>query len=745
MNNFDAERLGPKNHSKVTEDSVIAAAPENSGRLEMGQHALLPTQDAGQLVPRDRVDGTVAECPEFHDIPLPQSVETAGKLEPIVPSKHGDQADAHRGLIDTAAPFESVKEVVTKFGGIINWKAKTQTAERRNNIEHELENEIPKYKKQYEAAKDSKEQVIRNLDSTKRLIEELKLNLERAQIEEQQAKQETEFARLRVEEMEHGTADEVSIAAKAQLEVTKARHAAVLIELKSVKDELEKLRVEYASLVAEKDVAAKRAEETACATKEVDKTVEELTRELITTKESLLSAHVAHLKAEEKTIVAAIDRDQDSLIWEKELKQAEVDLERLNQQLLSEKDLKFKLDSASVLLLELKAELAAYMEAKLVQENGEEVISEDAQEEPKMKNDSDLQAVVASGNKEFEKVRVNIEKATAEANCLKMAAVSLKSQLQREKSALATMRQREGMATVVVASLEADLNKITSEIGIVQMEEKEARENMVVLPKKLQEVSKEADGAKSLAQLAREELQKARKEAEEGRAGANTMNSRLYAVQKEIEASRESERLALEAVKALQESELAATTSDDDATSRVTLSIEEYYALSKQAYEAEERARIKVTAAVSQIEVAKESELRSLEKLDEAIREITAKKEELRIAMEKADKAEEGKLGVEQELRDWRAEHEQQRRTSNVDGVVNSTRVSPRMSSEPKSTDKDATVPILPAPNTDNMAGNDTESDSSPEVKVAKKKKSKLFPRIVMFFAKKNVKASKSP
>ncbi|KAM6576213.1 hypothetical protein CsatB_028050 [Cannabis sativa] len=666
------------------------------------------------------------------------------------------QLIANRGLIDTTAPFESVKEAVSKFGGIVDWKAhKIQTVERRKLVEQELEKaqgEIPEYRKISETAEQSKVQVLKELDSTKRLIEELKLNLERAQTEEDQAKQDSELAKLRVEEMEQGIADEASVAAKAQLEVAKARHTAAVSELKFVKEELEALRKEYSSLVTDKDVAAKRAAEAVAASKEVEKTVEELTIELIATKESLESAHAAHLEAEEQRIGASMAREQDSLNWDKELKQADEEIQRLNQQILSAKDLKSKLDAASTLLVDLKAELAAYMESKLKEESGEGNSNSEI-EGSEEKTHTNIQAAVASAKNELEEVKVNIEKALAEVNCLKMAAQSLKVEVETEKSALASMRQREGMASIAVSSLEADLDRTKSEIALVQSKEKEVAEKMVELPRKLQQAAQDADQAKTLAQMAREELRKAKEETEQAKATASTMESRLLAARKEIEAAKASEKLALAAIKALQESESARSSNDVDSPSGVTLSLEEYYELSKRAHEAEELANARVASANSEIELAKESELRSLEKLDEVNREMASRREALKIAMDKAEKAKEGKLGVEQELRKWRAEHEQRRKAGETGHTAVNPIKSPRASFEGRkeatTSDRvsDATVPppvhYAPSPNS-YARGNDSETDSFQETKAGKKKKKSLFPRFLMFLARRRAHSTKS-
>ncbi|GAB2292188.1 hypothetical protein Dimus_026439 [Dionaea muscipula] len=637
-------------------------------------------------------------------------------------------------------------------------------------------------------------QVLKDLESTKRLIEELKLNLERAQTEEHQAKQDSELAKLRVEEMEQGIADEASVAAKAQLEVAKARHAAATSELKSVKDELETLRKEYVSLLTEKDAAVKRAEQAVSESKEVEKTVEELTIELISTKESLESAHAAHLEAEERRIGAAMAREQDRFAWDKELKQAAEDQENLNRQIQSAKELKSKLDTAASLLVKLKAELAAYMESKLDQDYDEGGTGTAVGQEKK--THLEMQAAVVEAKRELEEVKLNIEKATDEVSCLKVAATSLETELKKERSELANLKQREGMASVAVASLEAELERIKSEIALVQMREQEAKDKMLELPKQLQRASQEADEAKAAAERAREELKKAHEEADQAKAGFSTMESRLLAARKEIEAARASEKLALAAIKALQESESARSDNDVESPTGITLSLEEYYELSKRAHDAEEQANMEVAAAVSQIDVAKESELKTLNQLEETNRQLAEKKEALRIATEKAEKAKEGKLGVEQELRKWRAEHEERRKTgesgpggfitprkSSEEGRVGLNNLGQRAegsapaayeqglkdlermvdSSAPdqhgqglKDPDQVADAgsspqyPSSPNASTRNsvpspMAEGQSESgiESSPEGKVGKKKRRSFFPRIFMFLARKKTSSSK--
>ncbi|KAJ1296874.1 hypothetical protein BS78_01G335600 [Paspalum vaginatum] len=687
----DQQELGsPLDHSLSSSPEMFphigpAQASDDSSKEE-GHHAILTNKTEVINISENDLTGAsampLAEMKSKEDnMNYHENIHVASKKE--VESVKGSEG-SYRGLVDTSAPFESVKEAVTKFGGIVDWKAyRAQSLERHRIMQLELEKvqqEIPQFKEDWETTEVAKSQVIEELERTNRLIEELKHKLERAQLEVDQAKQDSELALLRAQEVEQGIDDEASVIAQTQLTVAKDRQEKAVEELKLLKEELISTREQYDVLVTERDVAIKRAEEVVSAAKDTERQVEELTLELIASKESLELAHASHHEAEEHRLGATLAKEQDCLSWEKELQQAQEELHRLSEQIVSKTNVESEVDENELILLSLKNELAAYAENKLNEEGG--VAQEHGSDEAKEISRSIKQAL-ASKRKELAECKGKLENAKNEANLIRVIAESLRSEIDREKASLSALQQSEGMASITVSSLEAELDRTKQEIDMVHKKEAEAREKMVELPRMLQQAAHGAEDAKMAAHLAQEELRKAKEEAEQIKATATTADVRLRAVLKEIEASKASERLATVAAQAMQESE--ETRSVGDSPRGVTLPISEYYALSKRVHDAEELAHEKVAAALAQIELAKESESRSLEKLHEAFTEMDEKKSDLQIALERAERANEGKLGAEQELRRWRAEHVQRRKAHEAaKHTVSPVTTPPRTFVEPK-------------------------------------------------------------
>ncbi|KAJ4760963.1 Protein WEAK CHLOROPLAST MOVEMENT UNDER BLUE LIGHT 1 [Rhynchospora pubera] len=639
------------------------------------------------------------------------SMPVESNSENSIDNFHENTNDSHgqfqqEPVIDTAAPFESVKEAVSKYGGILDWK------ERRRRVEADLDKaqvEIPKYKTKTVAAEESKTAVLEELTTTRRLIEDLKLGIEKAQTEEKQAKQDSELAQLRTKEVKQGVAYLESAATKTQLEVEKGRHSSAVEELASVKSELETLQKEYVSLSEERDIAVKRSEKENFKSKEIERNVEELTLELITLKELLGSSHATHIEAEEIRINVALDWEKEKLDMEKEIEQGEVQLQQLSGQVTQTKELEWKLEAASDLLVSLRAEFFTYMEGKLSQE-----LPESAEEMLK----------------ELEEKKNNLEKAKDEVKCLRVAAASLKIDLEKEKKALDEARRKESQASLSVSALEAELNQVNAELS--KAISQEAKDESDELTTKLHQASEEAEHARSAASLAREELEKVKEETEETKAAARAMEMRLQAVLKEIEATKCSEDLAASTVDSLKEAEKT--------ENLITIHAEEYHSLSKKAREAEDLANKRVILAVDQIQDEKESESSSLQKLEEAKREIEEKKEALKLAVEKAEMAQEAKLAVEQELRTWREESEQKRKAG--DGIpiglaeITNLEVSLEVNS-PKVISGATCLPVSPRTY---MSRTDVRNSPTSDSKARRS----FFPRLIMFLARKKVQTLKT-
>ncbi|XP_010442108.1 PREDICTED: protein WEAK CHLOROPLAST MOVEMENT UNDER BLUE LIGHT-like 3 [Camelina sativa] len=613
------------------------------------------------------------------------------------------------GVIDTASPFDSVKDAVSKFGGITDWKAhKIQTIERRKMVDEELEKiqeAMPECKREVELAEEAKHNALNELENIKGLIEELKLELEKAEKEEQQAKQDSELAQMRVEEMEQGVANEASVAVKAQLDVAKARQVSATCELRSVREEIEMVSNEYEEMLKEKDLAREKADIAVMEAKGIERTMDGLSIELIATKELLESAHTAHLEAEEMRFGAAMARDQDVYNWEKELKMVEDDIERLNQEVRAADDVKAKLETASALQHDLKTELAAFTENT----SGNLLMEKES-------SNNDIHAAVDSARRELEEVKSNIEKAASEVKTLKIIAGSLQSELERERHDLAETKQR-------------------ASASLARKNDEDAREELVETATKLELATKEAEDAKSYATAARDELTMAKELSEQAKRGMSTLESRLTEAKKEMEAARASEKLALAAIKALQETESSQRFEEINESPRsIIISVEEYYELSKQAHKSEEEANTKLSEIVSQIEVAKEEESRILEKLEEVNREMSVTKKELKEAMGKADKARDEKLGMEQELRKWRSDNGKRRTDEGREPEKSPTR-----SSTENGFGQSKSFAFGEQGSSSNYTGagtNNNNNNLTPETK-KKKKKLSLFPKVFMFLSRK--------
>ncbi|URE05912.1 hypothetical protein MUK42_19757 [Musa troglodytarum] len=631
------------------------------------------------------IDWEAQTLEEVLKLSSPRSSSRTSKL--LETSK---KVSINQAYIDTAAPFESVKDAINKFGGTVDWEAQTAvTIERHKHVQLELEKaqeEIMKCKEQYEAVESIKEDVTKELSSMKRLVEELKQSLEKAQPGEAQVKQDSELIDARLKEIEQRIANFASVAANADnIEIDKERiadFAAVVAELRLVKQELESMESERAVLDDERNSALRKAKDFDVASKEIEKTIGDLKQELVATKESIELAHSAHLEAEEQRASAALALEQDKSIWQKELKRAEDEVEQLKEQLLSTDDVKSKLNKASSLLSRLKDELALYMKAKPNRE------AKSTQEHKLVDHKGDVKEgnPLALNPKELDEVRSRIEKANNEINCLRVASSSLKSELEMERASVSTLRQRNVLASVLVSSLEDELSRTKTELG------KEVEQ-----PKALERAAEEADRAKERAEQAKDE--------------ACTM-----------------ENVANSTLKAMTSMEV------EDSPNLVTLSIEEYFKLTEKANEAEEIANSRVISAIAQVKAAKDLELRSLQELEEVQDMIQERKTALRAAEEKAKRATEGKLGMEQELRTWRAKQEEQRKArgaatrlpqlSNLDAAV-----------EARSCVRKADAGIDESPLMANPKLQMTRSNTTNSIGASKRGKRSLFRRIAMLFA----------
>jgi hypothetical protein len=552
--------------------------------------------------------------------------------------------------------------------------------QKRKNVQNELDkvqDEVTEYQKRVQEAESGRAQALEELGTAVSAADELARGLDRARAEQAQARQQAELAELQLEELRRGVAAQ----AKAELGAAMDRSAAALADLRAARAEVESLEKEHARAAAEAGAAVARAREAAAASREAGKAVEDLAAELAALKGELESSRAAHVEAEEKTRSLAVAWEDDKTRWQIELEEAEREDKRL-------REVEMKAEAASQLMASLKTELFACA-----------VEGTPGQEE---KPAASTQSMQEKTEKELDDVKASIEWAKDEVKCLRVAAASMRDELEKEKAELTALRrrEREGLSPASIPYPEEELRRVTTEVAAAEAGAK-ADDDDSKMAERVGQARREAEEAKAKAQSAREKVARAREDAGVAKAALAAMEARLEAVTREI---------------------LAADTSE------VTLTVDDYNELRRRAQETEEADSMRVVEAVKLVEEAKDAEARKLEKVARLAKRTEQRRQALEAATLEADEAEFEKLSAERELRQWRAEHEQQRAPGET-GSPRPDLAEISVLDDPAAGDGRGN-PHVVSPRGGYMSAADAEDEDARQRKT-------FFPRIVMFLARK--------
>ncbi|XP_074303424.1 WEB family protein At5g55860-like [Silene latifolia] len=557
--------------------------------------------------------------------------------------KNSDSPKVEVGEIDTRAPFQSVKDAVNLFGEVAFSggkpaikKANPNSAERVLVKESELhlaEKELNKLKEQLKNAENTKSEALIELEKAKGTVESLSQKIKVLSQSKEASFQATVTAKNRAKQLEDANSGKLDLTNgfhNDESDNAKVEYAAVLSELNSAKQELNKIRRDYDTCVEAKASATKQASEAEIAAKMNAERASAISIEISTLKETIEQVRQASVEAQHEQAKIIADKNVERESYKSRMQEASSMLQLMKK--------------------EFDPTVAKNLEAQLA-----EVTSEIEAFKRKIENakDSDLDSV-KKVTLELDGAKDSLLSVLEERNALQTQVESLKQELESLRKDHLELKEKEAETESIAGTLHVKLRRCKSELEeshTIEAETSGAKDEMI---KTLNQLALETENARVEAEEMKLKAEELKKEAETTRVCLEEAEQNLKTALLEVEEAKKAESIALEQIQALSERTDAARSSTSESGPDIRISKDEFDALSRKVDESEKLAGMKVDAIMAQVEAVKASEDEALQRLEAARKEIEDMKAATKDALKKAEMAEAAKRAVDGELQRWR-------------------------------------------------------------------------------------------
>ncbi|PNY13305.1 prefoldin [Trifolium pratense] len=541
-------------------------------------------------------------------------------------------------VIDTRAPFQSVRAAVSLFGEVRAKKERRDNAIKRKSSENVLEKEtqllltqreLTKIKKQLDSAENTKAKALSELDKANVTLQELTKKLNTVRESKQSAIEESEVVKNQAKELEKALSQKAIgyEAWKQELEHARKEYTTTVKELDASKTELNKIRQDFDAALEAKLAAFQMAGEAQRSAKLNSEKINELSKEIATMKESTEQFKLATAQAQQEQIKVTGERDEKFNFY----KASKEEIEKKMMELKNEYDHE-ETQSLEKKLLETSAEIQAL------------------QEQIKQYHDSEMDSIEAI-NLEIKEATKILQEISEEEISLRNLVDSLKAELEQVKKEQQELMEKEEASEALAANLTGELESSKEQED--SLEDRVSNENRCRdIELKIKHLSFETENARKEEEEMRIKSDELKLEAEKSKALSDEIERKLELLLKQAEEAKAAEKRAVEEMKLLSDSQGSVSVSQS--SGKIVLTVDEFAALSGKIKESEDLIDRTETTAMAQVEAINTRRNEVDKKVEANLKAIEEIKAATDMALRNAEVADSAKLAIENELKRWR-------------------------------------------------------------------------------------------